>query len=148
MERAKEWLRLYLETESGRNDAEAWQNLSRLCRDTGDVTGELHALVAICDLPGVEFAEVSSVANRVNEALSEERQSVDFEVRQVLSSRIAPVMEARITEGTATDRSRLAWLYVRLDQLDKAKEHILSGLKMEPGNPYCQKLARRLNLEM
>jgi hypothetical protein len=147
-EKAKKWLRFYLESQSGRSDVESWRNLAKLCRATGDVTGELHALVAICDLPDVGFTNVSFVANRFNEALSENRESVDFEERQVLADRIARVMEGRILEGNATDRSRLAWLYVRLNDLEKAKEHILAGLEIEPGNLHCQKLASRLGLRL
>ena len=53
-------------------------------------------------------------------------------------------MELRIEGASATDCSRLAWLYLRLQQKEKARAFVNRGLAREPLNDYCQKLKEKL----
>ena len=148
IKQAKDWMRLYLESPSGRKDVSSWRKLADLCRVTHDLTGELHALAANCEAADTDFSEVSNAANRFNNALAEEGSTarVDYEVRQALTAQIATIMERRIQEGTATDRSRLAWLHLGLGNEEKAGEHVFAGLEMDQMNSYCLSLAKRLRL--
>jgi len=49
-------------------------------------------------------------------------------------------MEPHIDEFDATDCSRLAWLYLKINAEDKARALIDKGLALDPFNEYCLKL--------
>ena len=117
-----------------------------MCRASGDLTGELHALAEMCDLPNADFAEISRAANRFNAALAEQGVILDYEVRQILARRIESVMERRISEANATDCSRLAWLLLRLKDETKAVQFTRFGLSKDPDNDYCLGLANKLSI--
>ena len=55
-------------------------------------------------------------------------------------------MERRIEEGGATDCSRLAWLYRHIKDDERARRFVELGLKQDPENEYCDRLARRLGM--
>jgi hypothetical protein len=53
-------------------------------------------------------------------------------------------MERHIDELTATDCSRLAWLYLNIRREDRAREIAKIGLDRDPNNEHCMNLVRRL----
>jgi hypothetical protein len=53
-------------------------------------------------------------------------------------------MEPKITEGDATECSRLAWLFLRCDKEKRAIEIVECGLKLDPFNEYCQNLKEKI----
>jgi uncharacterized protein HemY len=53
-------------------------------------------------------------------------------------------MEYKIVDGDATDCSRLAWLFIRCDQEDRALQIVECGLRVDPTNEYCQSLKLRV----
>jgi len=147
--RAKEAIRRYIEaTPADRaQQQEAWEELGRLCRQTGDWEGEIHALVEICQLPGIPFRTVSSSVNRVNALFSDRNFELDSEEKRIVSRRLAQVMETRIDEGDATDCSRLAWLFIRLGEEEKARTIVGLGLSHHPDNIHCNNLLEKLNAQ-
>ena len=146
LEKAKDALRRYIE--SGHGDSlqkeRVWEELANICQRTNDYVGEIHALVEMCQLPGIPFSAISNAANRVNALFSEHYFVLDSEEKRVVSRRLAQVMESRITEGDATDCSRLGWLYIRLRDEDKARQIVQIGLSVEPDNIHCKNLATRI----
>ena len=61
---------------------------------------------------------------------------------------IAELMQERIyKEGDATDFSRIAWLYIHLKSMEKAKLAVKHGLELDSENIYCLKLADKLGME-
>jgi len=143
LDQAKGAMRLFLETEGGRTDANAWRRLADLCRRTHDIIGELHALAELCESPEADFSTISNAANRFNSALIEDRSAIDSEVKQILAERIATVMEGRIGEASSTDCSRLAWLFLHLRNEAKAADYTIQGLKLDENNEHCRRLATR-----
>jgi len=123
----------------------AWGELATLCHRTGDAVGEIHALVERCQLLNVPFQTVSNAVNRVNALFSEHHFVFDSDEKRIISQRLALVMESRISEGDATDCSRLAWLFVRLGDEGKAQIVVERGLSIEPENDYCKNLAARIS---
>jgi hypothetical protein len=143
LERAKQAVRQHLERETGSAAVGSWRRLATICQRTGDLLGELHALVELAAHSGAEFDEISSAANRLNYLLAEKRAVLDSEEKQILVRRLAAAMEARSQEADATALSRLAWLYLHLKDTQKAQEHVKRGLALDPNNEYCQRLAER-----
>lgn len=143
-EAAKEPVRRYLEAAEQYEPRvkEAWKRLVWLCQTTNDYVGEVNALVELCQLPGIDFYTVTNSVNRVNNLFKDSSFKADSEEKRVVSRRLAEVMEVRISEGNAGDCSRLAWLYIRLQNMPKAIEVTRRGLKLEPDNYHCQNLMR------
>ncbi len=148
MEKAKEAVRRYIEAypETDTNLLSAWEVLEALCRQTNDASGEIQSLVEISQLPGIPFQEVSNAINRVNALFVANQFAIDSYEKEIISQRLAEVMESRIKEGDATDCSRLAWLYIRLQLKEKAREIVRLGLNIFPDNMYCQNLANKLGV--
>ncbi len=146
IEIAKEHVRRYIEASDGRDldGANAWHELARLCSQTGDYVGEVNALVELCQLPEVEFFQIANAVNRTNHLFKERHDAVDSEEKQIVSRRLAEVMEARIHEADADDCAGLAWLYLRLKDTRKATEIVERGLSIEPQNYHCLNVKRRL----
>jgi hypothetical protein len=123
-----------------------WERMLTEYRHLGDVQGETHALVELARVPGVSFLSLSEAANRLNQLLHEQKLVVYPEVRESLANSLCRVMEDRITEGDATDCSRLGWLFLHVHDEDKARQVVRLGLEREPSNRHCLGLAERLGV--
>ncbi|MCP3166620.1 NB-ARC domain-containing protein [Myxococcus qinghaiensis] len=144
LEQAKRAIRQNLERAAEGAAVGSWRRLAVVCQRTGDVLGELHALVELAIHPEVEFDDVSNAASQLNYLFAEKRAILDSEEKQILVRRLAAAMEARSHEANATALSRLAWLYLHLKDTPKAQEHVKRGLALDPDNEHCQRLAGRL----
>ena len=144
LSKAKAAVRQYLEQSGDLASARPWRMLAEYCRRSEDVVGEVHALVELCKRADVDFHVVSASANRFNAILATGRDLLEKDEKKILTDEIASVMEFRIHEANATDRSRLAWLCLHLGNAARAREHIEEGLEMDPGNQHCLKLQERL----
>lgn len=144
LSKAKAAVRQYLEQSGDVASARPWRMLADYCRRSEDVVGEVHALVELCKRADVDFYVVSTSANRFNALLATGRDLLERDEKRILADEIASVMESRIEEADATDRSRLAWLCLHLGNQARAREHIEAGLKMAPDNQHCLKLQERL----
>jgi hypothetical protein len=147
LEKAKETLRRYIESGTGDDtyNERIWESLASICQKTGDVVGEIHALVEMCQLPGISFLIISNAVNHVNALFSDHYFELDSEEKHFVSRRLAQVMENRIREGNADDCSRLAWLFIRLQDKIKAQHIIQIGLSIEPDNIHCKNLEAQLS---
>jgi tetratricopeptide (TPR) repeat protein len=147
LEKSKEALTRYLEVApKDPLSLDAWQKLADACRNTQDVSGELHALAAICELTIAPFSLISSAANRANATLTSPYAVIDNDEKRIVLGRMIEGMESRINEANATDYSRLAWLCLRLKDEARAKKYCKRGLEKDPSNEYCQNLANRLGI--
>lgn len=139
---AKEFLRRYLQSELSDDDRRtAWKRLAQMCRRTSDVDGELHALVEMCGVPNTWYYVLSDSAHRLNSLLSEVRGK-DNVAAPVLGRRLAEAMEERLSEADASDCSRIAWIWLHLNDEDRARKVVDHGLTLEPMNPFLRKLVR------
>lgn len=147
-EEAKAAIREFLKTTTLPNDKiKYWQRYADLCEHSDDWTGESMAIVELSMVPNVPFHIISNGAYRVNHYFSKHTCDKNMESRNEVFSKIAQVMSSRIkTEGDATDYSRLAWLYLNLNDEDLASKYTLIGLSLDPFNVYCDKLKSKLRL--
>jgi hypothetical protein len=144
LDHAKAAVRQYLEQSGDASRPEPWRMLAEYCRSSGDVIGEVHALVELCKRADVEFYVLSASASRFNGVVAAARDVLERDEKTMLADEIASVMERRIDEGNATDRSRLAWLCLQLGDVERAWKHTQEGLRLDPENPHCAKLEERL----
>lgn len=112
----------------------------------GDTSGEVHALTSACREPGVTFAILSDAVGRLNTLLHMEYR-IDTEDRRTTIQSVAAIMGARVeAEGGADDCSRVAWLYLYLNDKARAQRYTEVGLAKDGDNEHCHRMGRRLNL--
>ena len=148
-DRAKGYLRRYLEMTSAPNKQKTWLKLAALCRASQDATEEIHALCEAALLSSSNAVELGHHANRLNnrirELKSEDNQEAwSHEVHDLLHKVIA-AMERQLSKLTATDCSRLAWLYLNVKNDDRARDLARLGVDRDPSNEFCQNLVERLD---
>ena len=145
---AKASIREFLKTTPLPSDQiKYWQRYADLCEHSDDWAGESMAIVELASVPNVPFNIISNGAYRVNHYFSKHSYDKHMEARSEVFTKIAQVMSSRIkTEGDATDYSRLAWLYLNLNDEDSASNYTLLGLSLDPYNTYCEKLKSKLHL--
>lgn len=150
IERAKTYLRKFLETAEPEKKLEGWMQLANMCRTEADAVGEVHALGEAALLPVATPAELSNIANRLNNRVRElkgrrleDAWSIDM---LELLRRVTKTMELRISRLSATDCSRLAWLFLNIHDEDAARRVVQAGINLDPGNEHCINLAMRLSL--
>ena len=145
---AKRYLRNFLEAADLHEREEVWLRLADLCRATNDAVGEVHALSEVVLEPTTTPTSIGTIANRINTRIRELKgkkieDAWSAEIRSLLE-RVTQVMEKHVDTLSATDCSRLAWLYLNLGREERARQVAKIGLQRDPGNHYCSNLIERL----
>ena len=148
IESAKEYMRRFLEYAPAPERQGAWLRLAELCRTSGDAVGEVHALSEAALLPTMSQEDIGWVANELNKCIWELRgarieDAWSVEVRELLG-KVIEKMETQLKTLSATDCSRLAWLYLNVGNEDRARDVAKVGLETDSTNEYCKKLIKRL----
>ncbi len=147
-ERAIGYLRRFLEGAAPHERMEVWLRVAALCRELDDALGEVHALSEAALTPTATLEEIGKLAYRINSSIRDlkGRRVEDAwspEVR-LLITRVADAMERHRDDLSATDCSRLAWLYLNIKMEDRARDIAKVGLARDPSNEHCQNLVRKL----
>ena len=145
---AKEYIRRFLENADMHERQEAWLRLADLCQGNEDTVGEVHALSEAALLPTVTVEQLGSLANRLNGRIRELKgrrieDAWSTEVRALLE-RVIATMAKQETDLSATNCSRLAWLYLNVGSPDRARDIAKVGVQRDPKNEHCQKLLTKL----
>lgn len=123
----------------------AWKRLARLYELLKDWQGQAHALVELSLYKDVPFSDLSNSANALSKLYNENKLWVDAYEKRLSIEKVITAFENRIfDEGDATDYSRLAWLYMQLNDLKNAKQFVEAGLGIDPQNIYCLRLLKKL----
>lgn len=148
VQKAQESYREFLKSDSSEIEKQKiWQKLADSYRSQKEWFGEVNALVEMCSLSRCSLISMSEVANVINSYYQSTLINIDTEAKQKLILKMIDLMEAKSpTEAIPTDYSRLAWLYLWLNNTEKAIEVTKNGLNIDPNNEYCKKLAVRLGL--
>jgi hypothetical protein len=129
----------YLEMTPATGDQRtAWEMIAAIEKQQNNWLGYVNTQIHIAELPSSDISTVSAAVNTFN-SVSRQLES-DPEARRGFALRLAAVMEPKITQGDATDCSRLAWVLVHSGRVDRALEIIECGLRIDPNNDYCLKL--------
>ncbi len=142
--KSAQYVRHFLETDPSNEAAEeGWRKLIEIHRTMNDPKGAVSALLRLAEVTEPSLAEVSQVANRLNNDRSA-IEGVSLWERQTLLKPLAKLFEQYLPVASATDLSRLAWLYLHSGDGDRAGQIAEEGLIRDPFNPFCQRLADRL----
>ena len=141
---AERYLKAYLETAEVAEKKQAWTQLIDLYTKLNDTVGEVHALCELALLPTSSVADVSNVANLLNSRIRDlKNQRIEdawsHEVQELLLE-VIKVLEHKLDKFSATDCSRLAWLYLNVGNRDRARDIAKRGLIKRPDNEYCHRL--------
>lgn len=146
-ERAKDYVRRFLEGVT-EDRLKGWEKLAGICRLTKDHVGELQALGEAAQVATIEEWKLGQIGNRMNHRIDQlRRDSVDMqslEVRRTVEG-VIRVMERRLQELSATNCSRLAWLYLNVGNEDRARDVACLGIDRDSENEHCLRLVRRLD---
>ena len=148
-ESAKEYVRRFLETAATPDKHEAWLQLADLCASSKDIKGEIHALSEAAVLETSNSEDMGRLANRLNNRIRAFReQSIEAawspEVAAHLD-RVTRTMENQLNRMDGRDCSRLAWLYLNMGNVDRAREVALIGLDRGGGDEHCSNVLRRID---
>ena len=141
-----EYLLRYLQSSAGTDDVEGWKRLQRFYNAAGKVTDEINSLTQLARATAATIQDVSFAAKRMNQLISENKRILEQDDRLQWIRELVAVMNRRKKECSATDLSRLAWLYVNMGEIDNAKTIVLDALRLEPDNIYCLGLKEKLEL--
>ncbi len=152
---AEESLREYLKTTlSTEEKRDILDKLASLYRFERDYLAEVSVRIDMCLLPDTSLDEVSEIANIVNNYLySDEiypaKLELNDETKQSLIRRLTDIFKEKINRDftvTATDYSRLAWLYMHLHDMEAAERTVEKGLAKDFSNTHIRKLAAKFDL--
>ena len=148
MEKAKQYVRSFLGAADVSEHYAAWMKLAYLCQETDDARGEVHALCEAALVQSWDRDALSNIANRLNKRIRvmRDRQLDDawsVEVRDLIQPVITE-MENQIKAFSATECSRLAWLYLNVGNPNRALDVAKIGLEKEPTNQFCDGLVEKL----
>ena len=145
---SKNYVRKFLQSAEPQEKIEAWRKLAKLCRAGGDAKGEVQALCELALLLSTSQDELGDIASHLNNRLRDLKlqgfeEAWSGEVRELIL-KVVRAMERHISELTATNCSRLAWLYLNTGNEERAYDVTRAGIEREPSNEHCQKLIERL----
>lgn len=149
-DRAQAYLRRFLETADTHERMRVWLKLADLSHSTDDAMSEVHALSEAALLPTVTPEDIGTLANRINNRIRDLKgrgveKSWSPEVRMLIE-RVANAMERHVSELSATDCSRLAWLYLNIGREDRARDIARRGSERDPHNEHCLNLIQKLEV--
>ena len=148
-DRAKKYVRNYLESAPIPDRQSVWVKLANLCQLSQDPVGEVHALSEAALLPTTDLDNLGSFANRLNTRIRDLKgrsitNAWSGEIRELLE-RVIGAMEKRLKDLSATNCSRLAWLYLNVGNPQRARDVANVGVEREPENEHCRNLILKLD---
>lgn len=145
------YLRRFIESSPPKEQVvSAWRSLAQMLSEKGDSEGEVLAYGEIARLPGSSIRDVSEAANRLNNALRLRPQDdgrLSFDSKRATIEMVARRMKEEYPHLSATDLSRLAWLYLNSGDEQEALRIAYDGIERDPFNDYCLRLLDRLSPE-
>lgn len=155
LEKAEESLREYLKTDLDLIEKKkTLEKISTINIHKQNWFGQVNTLTELCLLPNATIEQISDTANIINNYVFKDEShtakiEVDNEIKESLIRKVAEVMRRKINNSknvTATDYSRLAWLYMHLQDYETARESVEKGLAIDFSNIYCIRLATKLGI--
>jgi hypothetical protein len=112
-------------------------------RENNNIVGCCSSFLRAAEMSKPPLYLISSMANLLNRE-REVIDKMDLAQRAALFKPLARLMEASLSSASATDLSRLAWLYLHVGDERRAFDVAEIGLERDPDNLYCQNLVDKL----
>ena len=131
------------ESESG-DSLIAWDIVIRCKQNTGERLGELNGLCKKACLAGIQPFVFSDTVNIINQIYN--TTDAPTEHRRALLADVCSAYERNFSKAAfnSTEFSRIAWLYMHANLMNKARTALERGLNLDPANTYCMKLSSRM----
>ena len=147
---AKDALRRLIESgDETTSKAIVWRKLADICHSSGDIQGEMQALSELSDSPNITTDELSQLADNINRIFSNAKRDgnslFQAEERKYLVGKLIGHLENRLAQLDATDLSRISWLYMHINNEERALELAEKGCRNDPNNQYCLKLMEKFS---
>jgi hypothetical protein len=147
-EKSANYLRRYLELNpDGEHAAAAWEKLTFRYRSSGDAIAALGAFIQFASLIPPPVEQMSEIANAINNSVAM-KTSLELIERHSLLQPLIFMLEGRINSLSATDMSRLAWLYLHSGNKGRAYDLAEQGAALDSDNTHCRRLLDRLQDEI
>ena len=91
-----------------------------------------------------DYKIISETANQFNHITAQQVYEFDAGEKRETVQLLIRLMKNRCQEADAIDFSRLGWLYMHNNQLDKAEEAVQRGLEIDENEEHCKKLLQRI----
>ena len=117
------------------------RQLPRFAKKQKKTEEYIFSLYELIQTPGIDLKIISDAANELNFYTSQSALDIDTETKKNIIKKFIDLMSLNMRYADATDHSRLAWLYYKLENKPRAIYHTELGLRIDPNNPFCQKLA-------
>lgn len=143
--KSKEYLYHFLEYghENKKEIIKVWERIASIAEIEQNWNEYIHALVEKSINDEINFADISESSHIINHMMTQGKLKVDQDEKAILIRKLADQMELRIKEGNATDCSRLCWLFLHLNEDEKAIECLKYGLSLDKDNEYCKRLKNK-----
>ena len=119
--------------------SESMLDLAKYLEEKGSDKKALETWVYRACSRNATFDDLSHAANKVNGWIRRGRVSLKKEERKILLDKLVKKMEDRSNEASAQDFSRLAWLYVNMDDIENGKNAANRGLVLDYNQRDCKK---------
>lgn len=143
-----DYLKRFIESSPSDHEAVvAWRALARLLGRLGDSEGEVLAYGEIARMSDASVRDVSDAANFLNNALKarpQETWRLSVEAKRATIQSIIRRLTEDFDVLTATDLSRLAWLYLNIGNDVEARRIAEEGIRRQSTNEHCLGLLDRL----
>lgn len=124
-----------------------WENLSKLYSVQMDHDAEAQTFVEICNIDGINFNDLSNAAHSLMNLFNTKRPHFSKEEMAIYLNAVAEKMYSRVEkEGNTGDFTKLAWIYISLEKIDKAKYLVQEALKRDSFYFHANNLARKLKM--
>lgn len=150
LDKAKRAVEQYLQLPSQLGNEQermdAWRKLAELRGRTGDLTGEVDALLEMCRSRECPIEDVSHSARSVLALFRQDQEAKIWtrEEKRLLQGELADQMEGRTAELYPKDFGYLAWLRFNRGEREKAEKFTKQGLHLHPDNEHLKKFAKML----
>ncbi len=125
------------------SDADAWRQLAAAARDLKNPDREMNALYRLAKLPDAELEDIANAAGCLSRQLKG-TMKVGWDEKRLMANQLAHMMNAQRHNMNGTDFSRLAWLYLYLDERKNARDCVSQGLEIDSQNTHLLRLRDRL----
>ncbi len=118
---------------------DAWMRLSNIYYKTENVVARCNAFLHATNIKKPDMNDVSNMANYVNANIN----SMTPNERSIFLQKIIYLMQRFYSDLSATDLSRLAWLYIHYRDTDNAHLCANEGLQRDPDNIHCRSIVSK-----
>lgn len=143
------YLKCFIESgPSGESLVSAWKKLAQLQSNLNDHDGEVLAYGEIAQAAESSVRDVSDAANRLNNLLRarpHEEGKLSGDIKRASIEKVVRRMRDDFHLLSATDLSRLAWLYLNIGNSGQARAIAEEGRARQTDNEYCLRLIERLD---